>query len=60
MTVLFTEESRSIKRPVKVSSDAIKAIIGSIGNGNVGQLNLIFVFLCAQAFFKRYKDRWSY
>ena len=60
MTVLFTEESRSIKRPVKVSSDAIKAIIGSIGNGNVGQLKSNIRLLCAQAFFKRYKDRWSY
>lgn len=50
MTVLFTEESRSIKRPVKVSSDAIKAIIGSIGNGNVGQLKSNIRLLCAQAF----------
>ena len=50
MTVLFTEESRSIKRPVKVSSDAIKAIIGSISNGNVGQLKSNIRLLCAQAF----------
>lgn len=50
MTVLFTEESRSIKRPVKVSSDAIKAILGSIGNGNVGQLKSNIRLLCAQAF----------
>ena len=50
MTVLFTEESRSIKRPVKVFSDAIKAILGSIGNGNVGQLKSNIRLLCAQAF----------
>lgn len=50
VTVLFTEESRSIKRPVKVFSDAIKAIIGSIGNGNVGQLKSNIRLLCAQAF----------
>ena len=50
MTVLFTEESRSIKRPVKIYSDAIKAIIGSIGNGNIGQLKSNIRLLCAQAF----------
>lgn len=50
MTVLFTEESRSIKRPVKVSADAIRAIIGSIGSGNVGQLKSNIRLLCAQAF----------
>ncbi len=50
ITVLFTEESRSIKRPVKVSADAVKAIIGSIGNGNVGQLKSNIRLLCAQAF----------
>lgn len=50
MTVLFTEESRSIKKPVKVSSDAVKAIIGSIGSGNVGQLKSNVRLLCAQAF----------
>lgn len=50
MTVLFTEESRSIKRPVKVSSDAVKALLGSIGSGNVGQLKSNIRLLCAQAF----------
>ena len=50
MTVLFTEEARSIKRPVKISSDAVKAIVGSIGTGNVGQLKSNIRLLCAQAF----------
>ncbi len=50
MTVLFTEESRSIKKPVKVSADAIKAILGSIGSGNVGQLKSNIRLLCAQSF----------
>lgn len=49
-TVLFTEESRSIKKPVKVTADALKAIIGSIGAGNVGQLKSNIRLLCAQAF----------
>ncbi len=50
VTVLFTEESRSIKKPVRVSADALKAIIGSIGSGNVGQLKSNIRLLCAQAF----------
>lgn len=50
MKVLFTEESRSIKKPVLVSADAVKAIIGSIGSGNVGQLKSNIRLLCAQAF----------
>ena len=50
MKVLFTEESRSIKKPVMVSANAVKAIIGSIGSGNVGQLKSNIRLLCAQAF----------
>ena len=50
LTVLFTEESRSIQKPVKVAVDAVKALIGSIGSGNVGQLKSNIRLLCAQAF----------
>lgn len=56
LTVLFAEESRSIKKPVKVSADAVKAIIGSIGSGNVGQLKSNIRLLCAQAFLNGIKD----
>lgn len=46
--LLFLRESRCIKRPIKVSGDAIKALIGSIGPGNVGQLESNVRLLCAQ------------
>lgn len=48
--MLFTEESRIIKKPVKVTLEALKAIIGSIGVGNVGQLKSNIRLLCAQSF----------
>ncbi|MDQ0204133.1 sigma-54-dependent transcriptional regulator [Pectinatus haikarae] len=46
--LLFLKESRCIKRPIKVSGDAIKALIGNIGPGNVGQLESNIRLLCAQ------------
>ena len=46
--LLFLKEARSIKRPIKVSGDAVKALIGSIGPGNVGQLESNIRLLCAQ------------
>ncbi|WP_196600216.1 sigma-54-dependent transcriptional regulator [Pectinatus frisingensis] len=46
--LLFLKEAHFIKRPIKVSGDAIKALIGSIGPGNVGQLESNIRLLCAQ------------
>ncbi|WP_196594089.1 sigma-54-dependent transcriptional regulator [Pectinatus sottacetonis] len=46
--LLFLKESLCVKRPIKVSGDAIKALIGSIGPGNVGQLESNIRLLCAK------------
>lgn len=50
--LLFANEVRAIQKPVKVFVEAMKALIGSIGNGNgnVGQLKSNIKLLCAQAF----------
>jgi len=46
--LLFLKEAHCIKRTVRVSGDAIKALIGSIGPGNVGQLESNVRLLCAK------------
>lgn len=48
--LLFSDEARRVKKPVKISVESIKALIGSIGGGNVGQLKSDIKLLCAQAF----------
>lgn len=48
--LLLANEVRSIHKPVKISVEAVKALIGSIGNGNVGQMKSNIKLLCAQAF----------
>ncbi len=48
--LLFSDEARRVKKPVRISVEAIKALLGSIGAGNVGQLKSNIKLLCAQAF----------
>ena len=48
--LLFSDEAQRIKKPMRVSVEAVKALIGSIGAGNVGQLKSNIKLLCAQAF----------
>ncbi len=48
--LLLTEEVQRINKPVKISVESIKALIGSIGSGNVGQLKSNIKLLCAKAF----------
>lgn len=49
--MLFTEEAQRVKKPVRITVESVKALIGSIGNGgNVGQLKSNIKLLCAQAF----------
>ncbi|MCR5758685.1 MAG: sigma 54-interacting transcriptional regulator [Selenomonas sp.] len=50
LKLLFMEEAQRVKKPVRISVEAIKALIGSIGSGNVGQLKSNIKLLCAQAF----------
>ncbi len=48
--LLFEDEAQRVKKPLRISVEAIKALLGSIGNGNVGQLKSNIKLLCAQAF----------
>lgn len=48
--LLLTDEVQRINKPVKISVESIKALIGSISNGNVGQLKSNIKLLCAKAF----------
>lgn len=47
---MFQDEAQRVKKPIRVSVETIKALVGSIGNGNVGQLKSTIKLLCAQAF----------
>lgn len=48
--LLLTDEAQRINKPVKISVESIKALIGSISTGNVGQLKSNIKLLCAKAF----------
>lgn len=50
LKLLFTEEAQRVKKPIRISVETVKALIGSIGSGNVGQLKSNIKLLCAQAF----------
>ena len=47
---IFQDEAQRVKKPIRVGVESIKALVGSIGNGNVGQLKSNIKLLCAQAF----------
>lgn len=48
--LMFQDEAQRVKKPIRVGVESIKALVGSIGNGNVGQLKSNIKLLCAQAF----------
>ena len=48
--LLLTDEAQRINKPVRITVEAIKALIGSISTGNVGQLKSNIKLLCAKAF----------
>ena len=48
--LLLTEEAQRINKPVRIGVESIKALIGSMGAGNVGQLKSNIKLLCAKAF----------
>lgn len=50
LKLLFMDEAQRVKKPIRISVEAVKALIGSIGTGNVGQLKSNIKLLCAQAF----------
>lgn len=50
LKLLFMDEAQRVKKPVRIGVESVKALIGSIGSGNVGQLKSNIKLLCAQAF----------
>ena len=50
LKLLFLDEVQRVKKPVRIGVESVKALIGSIGGGNVGQLKSNIKLLCAQAF----------
>ncbi len=48
--LLLTDEAQRINKPVRITVESIKALIGSISTGNVGQLKSNIKLLCAKAF----------
>lgn len=48
--LMFQDEAQRVKKPIRVGVETIKALVGSIGSGNVGQLKSNIKLLCAQAF----------
>ncbi len=48
--ILLAQEVERIQKPVKISVESIKGLIGSISYGNVGQLKSNIKLLCAKAF----------
>lgn len=47
---LLSKEAKRIHKGIKVNEDVIKALIGSVTFGNVGQLKSNIQFVCAQGF----------
>lgn len=47
---LLSKEAKRIKKKIKVNENVIKALIGSVTFGNVGQLKSNIQFVCAQGF----------
>lgn len=48
--LMFQDEAQRVKKSIRVGVESLKALVGSIGNGNVGQLKSNIKLLCAQAF----------
>jgi len=48
---LISKEAQRVNKTIKISSEAIKALIGSTSYGNVGQLKSNIQLVCAKGFF---------
>ena len=48
--LMFQDEAQRVKKPIRVGVESVKALVGSVGSGNVGQLKSNIKLLCAQAF----------
>jgi transcriptional regulatory protein LevR/transcriptional regulator with AAA-type ATPase domain len=47
---LLAKEAHRINKPIKIEADAVKAIIGSVSYGNIGQMKSNIQLICAKGF----------
>lgn len=47
---LFANEAHRVNRPIKISPEVVKALIGSVSYGNIGQLKSNIQLTCAKGF----------
>lgn len=47
---LLSNEAHRVNKPIKITSEAVKALIGSTSYGNIGQLKSNIQLICAQGF----------
>ncbi len=47
---LLTNEAHRVNKPIRITSEAVKALIASVSFGNIGQLKSNIQLVCAKAF----------
>lgn len=47
---LFANEAHRVNKPIKVAAEVVKALIGSVSYGNIGQLKSNIQLICAKGF----------
>lgn len=54
---LLSKEAMRVNKPIKVSGDVIKALVGSVSYGNIGQLKSNIQLICAKGFLNSIEDK---
>lgn len=54
---LVSNEAHRINKPIKIEENAVKALIGSVSYGNIGQLKSNIQLVCAKGFLNSIKNK---
>lgn len=54
--IMFSHEANRIKRAISVTEDVVKALIGSVNFGNIGQLKSNVQMVCARGFLNHMQE----
>ncbi|MBU5592451.1 sigma 54-interacting transcriptional regulator [Clostridium sp. MSJ-4] len=57
MRHLLSKEADRVNKPIRITSDVIKALIGSVSFGNIGQLKSNIQLICATGFLNSIKNK---
>lgn len=57
---LFFNESHRVNKPIKISLEVVKALIGSVTYGNIGQLKSNIQLVCAKGFLYSMNEKKDY